>query len=193
MAIFLRLRHWHPEAAPDVYKRQVEQYRIDNDNNLDLINTIKVPVSEDGSVVLSNALNTYSVDLLSIKPGDAKVTVDTSKNGLAQDENGNWYYYKNGVIDTSYTGIAPNAYGWWRVVNGAVDFNCNSVEANEYGWFCIRGGKVDFDYTGIAQNAYGWWRIVNGAVDFNCNSVEANEYGWFYLRGGKVDLSLIHI
>lgn len=167
----------------------VEQYRIDNDNNLDLINTIKVPVSEDGSVVLSNALNTYSVDLLSIKPGDAKVTVDTSKNGLAQDENGNWYYYKNGVIDTSYTGIAPNAYGWWRVVNGAVDFNCNSVEANEYGWFCIRGGKVDFDYTGIAQNAYGWWRIVNGAVDFNCNSVEANEYGWFYLRGGKVDFN----
>ena len=167
----------------------VEQYRIDNDNNLDLINTVKVPVSEDGSVVLSNALNTYSVDLLSIKPGDAKVTVDTSKNGLAQDENGNWYYYKNGVIDTSYTGIAPNAYGWWRVVNGAVDFNCNSVEANEYGWFCIRGGKVDFDYTGIAQNAYGWWRIVNGAVDFNCNSVEANEYGWFYLRGGKVDFN----
>lgn len=167
----------------------VEQYRIDNDNNLDLINTVKVPVSEDGSVVLSNALNTYSVDLLSIKPGDAKVTVDTSKNGLTQDENGNWYYYKNGVIDTSYTGIAPNAYGWWRVVNGAVDFNCNSVEANEYGWFCIRGGKVDFDYTGIAQNAYGWWRIVNGAVDFNCNSVEANEYGWFYLRGGKVDFN----
>ena len=167
----------------------VEQYRIDNDNNLDLINTVKVPVSEDGSVVLSNALNTYSVDLLSIKPGDAKVTVDTSKNGLTQDENGNWYYYKNGVVDTSYTGIAPNAYGWWRVVNGAVDFNCNSVEANEYGWFCIRGGKVDFDYTGIAQNAYGWWRIVNGAVDFNCNSVEANEYGWFYLRGGKVDFN----
>ena len=97
--------------------------------------------------------------MLSIKPGDAKVTVDTSKNGLTQDENGNWYYYKNGVVDTSYTGIAPNAYGWWRVVNGAVDFNCNSVEANEYGWFCIRGGKVDFDYTGNCTECI--WLVEN--------------------------------
>lgn len=167
----------------------VEQYRIDNDNNLDLINTIKVPVSEDGSVVLSNALNTYQCRSAFHKPGDAKVDRRHIQKRIWHRMKRNWYYYKNGVIDTSYTGIAPNAYGWWRVVNGAVDFNCNSVEANEYGWFCIRGGKVDFDYTGIAQNAYGWWRIVNGAVDFNCNSVEANEYGWFYLRGGKVDFN----
>ena len=187
----------------------VEQYRIDNDNNLNLINTTKVPVSEDGTVVLSNALSTYSVDLLSIKPGDAKV--DTSKNGVLKAEDGNWYLYKNGVVasdvttvaknengwwkitngkvDFGYTGIAKNENGWWRIVNGKVDFGCNSVEKNENGWWYLRGGKVDFSYTGIAKNANGWWRIVNGKVDFGCNSVEKNANGWWYLRGGKVDFS----
>ena len=163
----------------------VEQYRIDNDNNLDLISTTKVPISEDGTVELSNALNTYSVDLLSIKPGDAKV--DTSKNGVLQGEDGNWYLYKNGVVDTSYTGISNNQMGWWRIVNGKVDFNCNSVENNENGWWKIVNGKVDFNYTGISNNRNGWWRIVNGKVDFNCNSVENNENGWWKIVNGKVD------
>ncbi len=163
----------------------IEQYRIDSDNNLDLISTTKAPISEDGTVVVSNALDTYDVDLLSIKPGDAKV--DTSKNGVLQGEDGNWYLYKNGVVDTSYTGISNNQMGWWRIVNGKVDFSCNSVENNENGWWKIVNGKVDFGYTGISNNRNGWWRIVNGKVDFNCNSVENNENGWWKIVDGKVD------
>ena len=54
--------------------------------------------------------------------------------GLAQEANGNWYYYNNGQKVTSGTNLVQNEYGWWRIVNGAVDFGCNSVESNEYGW-----------------------------------------------------------
>jgi len=135
------------------------------------------------------------------------------KDGLAdvKNEDGNWYYYKNGKIATDVTTVAKNVNGWfyvkdgkvdfkantvaknengwWKITDGRVDFNANTVAKNENGWWYIRGGKVDFGYTGIAKNENGWWRIVNGKVDFNCNSVEKNENGWWYIRGGKVDFS----
>ena len=133
------------------------------------------------------------------------------RDGLSdvRNEDGNWYYYKNGKIATDVTTVAKNVNGWWYVKNGKVDFKANTVAKNENGWWkitggkvdfkantvaknengwwYIRGGKVDFGYTGIAKNENGWWRIVNGKVDFNCNSVEKNENGWWYIRGGKVD------
>ena len=99
----------------------------------------------------------------------------------------NWYYYKDGKIDYSYTGLAQNAKGWWWIQNGKVDFRKEDVVQNKYGWWYVKGGKVQFNYTGIRPNKYGWWRIVKGKVDFNCNSVEQNENGWFYIRKGKVD------
>ena len=143
----------------------------------------------------------YTADKAPVVKGmdEAKSTVINAMNsleeaipdGLANEaaEDGNWYYYKDNIIATDYTGVAKNKNGWWRVVNGKVDFNCNSVEKNENGWWYIRGGKVDFNCTGVAKNANGWWRIVNGKVDFNCNSVEKNSNGWWYIRGGKVDFN----
>ena len=50
----------------------VEQYRLDSAKNLELVSTKKVPVNADKTITLSNALNTYCVDLLKIRPGDAK-------------------------------------------------------------------------------------------------------------------------
>jgi len=115
--------------------------------------------------------------------------IQDGTNGLSDyaAPNGNWYYYTNGVLDLSYTGVRDNKHGWWRIVDGKVDFSCESVEHNENGWWYIKGGKVQFGYTGIRPNKNGWWRIVNGKVDFSCNSVEENENGWWYIRGGKVD------
>ena len=133
------------------------------------------------------------------------------KDGLSdvRNEDGNWYYYKNGKIATDVTTVAKNVNGWWyvkngkvdfkantvaknengwwKITNGKVDFKANTVAKNENGWWKITNGKVDFGYTGIAKNENGWWRIVNGKVDFNCNTVEKNENGWWKLTNGKVD------
>lgn len=112
--------------------------------------------------------------------------VDTSKTGLFQNKYG-WWYVKNGKVDFMKYGIVQNQYGWWRVENGKVNFGCNTVEENENGWWKCKNGMVDFGYTGIAQNKNGWWRCVNGKVDFTCNTVEQNEYGWWKCVNGKVD------
>ena len=150
----------------DTFNVNVEQYRIDADNDLDLIATTKIPVNKDGSITLSNNLSVYGVDLLTITPGDM---YDTSLNGVVKAADGNWYYYVNGIIQTDYTGIKPNANGWWRIVGGKVDFNCNSVEKNENGWWKVEGGKVNFNFTGIASNHNGRWYLKDGKVDFSKN------------------------
>ena len=59
-------------------------------------------------------------------------------------DDGNWYYYVDGVYDTSYTGLALNEYGWWYVSNGTIDWS----------------------YTGMAANDFGWWYVTNGAFDW---------------------------
>jgi lipoprotein-anchoring transpeptidase ErfK/SrfK len=114
--------------------------------------------------------------------------IDTSYSRVGKNVNG-WWYVKNGKVDFSYTGIAWNEYGWWRIVDGKVDFSCNSVEENEYGWWYIKNGKVDFNYTGVAKNKNGWWRIENGKVNFGYNGVAKNANGWWYIQNGKVDFS----
>ena len=114
--------------------------------------------------------------------------IDYSYTSVAENEHG-WWYVKDGKVQFNYTGMAENELGWWKIVNGQVDFKCNSVEQNEHGWWYIHNGQVDLTYTGIAPNSLGWWRIVNGKVDFNCNSVERNENGWWLVQGGKVNFN----
>ncbi len=172
-----------------------------------------ISVDENGTVTpIKNGTATITAYDSEMKvSASCEVTADMLNGICKNTADGNWYYYRNGIIDRTYTnvgknangwwyvkngqvrfdytGVAKNENGWWRIVNGKVDFNCNSVEKNENSWWYIRGGKVDFTYTGVAKNGNGWWRIVNGKVDLSCNSVEKNQNGWWYIRGGKVDFS----
>ncbi|MGN0435181.1 MAG: L,D-transpeptidase family protein [Wujia sp.] len=110
-------------------------------------------------------------------------------NGLQKVSDGEWYYFRNGVVDQSFTSVVKNEYGWWYVNKGKVDFNANTIAKNENGWWLIRNGKVDFSANTVAKNEYGWWLIRNGKVDFSANTVAKNENGWWLIRNGKVDFS----
>ncbi len=121
-------------------------------------------------------------------------------NGLANeaDADGNWYYYTDGRIDTSYTGFAANKNGSWYVTKGKVTFKDNSVIKDASGaigtkgtWYYVVGSKVQTSYTGVAdyKNANGWWYIKKGKVDFSANTVAKNKNGWWYIKKGKVDFS----
>lgn len=113
-------------------------------------------------------------------------TIDTSYTGLASNENG-WWYVRNGAIDWNYTGFAQNANGWWYVRNGGIDWNYTSVEFTGSEWWYVKNGEVDWDYTGVAQNANGWWYIKNGKVDWGYTGLASNANGWWYIRDGGVD------
>ncbi len=111
---------------------------------------------------------------------------------------GVWGYYKDGVVDTSYTGFASNDNGDWYVVNGYVNFDQSTVAKDTTGalgtkgtWYYVVRNAVQHDFTGLAnyKNANGWWYIDKGTVDFNASGVYKNVNGWWYVSGGKVNFN----
>ena len=93
----------------------------------------------NGQAIKLEAGKTYENITVSAQPDETP-----AYTGLAQAEDGTWYYYLEGEIAYGISGLAQNEYGWWYV----------------------NGGKIDFGYTGRAANEYGWWNVVNGKVVF---------------------------
>lgn len=114
-------------------------------------------------------------------------TSDSAKNGLYMDDAGNWYYYKDGVVENDYTGLASNEYGWFYISDGAIDWSYTGLASNEYGWFYVTGGVLDWSYTGLASNEYGWFYVTGGVLDWSYTGLANNEYGWFYISNGVLD------
>ena len=135
-------------------------------------------------------------------------------NGVCKAPDGNWYYYVNGEVDETYTGVAKNEYGWWYIENGQVDFEHYGVEKNSNGWWRIEGGRVNFEFNGFAENENGWWYLQNGKVQFDMtdvlkgtvegksgwwnvtdgqvifeDTVAKNNNGWWYIENGMVDFN----
>lgn len=139
--------------------------------------------------------------------------LDPSVNGIVKCPDGvKWAMYKNGKVDTSYTGVANNKYGWWRVENGYVNFKANGIYQNKYGWWKTTNGKVTFkefglfEYEGVtyrvecskvnfnANSIYkgqdgNWYKTTNGKVTFKETGVFQNQYGWWYVKDSKVDFN----
>ena len=113
---------------------------------------------------------------------------DTKFTGLANEaaEDGNWYYYTDGKIDTNHTGVDQNKYGWWRVENGKVNFKAQGIYQNQYGWWKTTDGEVTFKENSIYQNEFGWWKCKDSKVDFTAQSIYQNKYGWWKTTDGKV-------
>jgi hypothetical protein len=122
-----------------------------------------------------------------------------------------WHVYKDGVINTEYTGMARNQYGWWYVVDGNIDLNYTGIGENDYGtwyfedgviawdytgmffadddwWYC-NNGLVDTEYTGMALNEHGWWYYTDGNIDWEYTGMALNEYGWWYFKDGVIDFN----
>lgn len=56
--------------------------------------------------------------------------------------NDTWGLYKDGVLVSNFTGIAPNAYGEWYIVNGLVDFSFSGTKTYKGKPYAIKEGKV---------------------------------------------------
>ena len=115
------------------------------------------------------------------------------KNGLSKAEDGNYYYYADDVVDTSFTGFADCDNERMYVKNGKVDTTYTDVIIDGADWVYVENGKVKYDYTGIRQNKYGWWRIENGKVNLSYTGLADNENGRFYIQNGKVNFEYTNL
>ena len=102
-------------------------------------------------------------------------------------ENGQLYYYNNGVKDSSYTGFVNYNEMKYYVTNGIVDNAYTDIIQDGEDWVYVENSEVRYDYTGIRENANGWWRIENGVVNFNFTGLASNENGRFYIQDGRVN------
>ena len=120
---------------------------------------------------------------------DVTVLVNKTLSGLCKAGDGNWYYYVNGKIDTSFTGMTKNKYGWWYVTSGKLDRTYTGMAKNSSGWWYIKEGKLDLTYIGMATNENGTWYMKNGKLDTTINGFIKTNLGWVYLTKGKLDTS----
>lgn len=107
-------------------------------------------------------------------------------NSAASD--GNWYYYTDDKIDTSFTGLAQNKSGWFYVEKGKVNFSFTGFAQNGKNWFWVEKGYVDQEHAGLYNDsAHGWWYVHNSQVDFSACKFVQNDQGWFWVDHGQVD------
>ena len=132
--------------------------------------------------------------------------------GLGKGDDGNWYYYDNGVVDTTKTGIVGNDRGLWYVENGQINFNYSGVVADgdteyvvKYGymstgfyglvkkndgtWAYAEAGVLTYSYTGLAKNDSGWWFIKDGVIDFTYIGIGSNATGDYRVVNGLIDFT----
>lgn len=110
-------------------------------------------------------------------------------NGL-QYINGEWIYLKNGRIDTSFNGLAQNQFGWWKCKNGKVDFNFSGLAKHGSDWFYCKNGAIDWSFNGLCQLGKSWWLVKNGKVDMTFTGLWQNyDKSWWYIIKGQIDFT----
>ena len=114
-----------------------------------------------------------------------KKEIPLPKNGLAQDEEGKWHYYKDGEIDTTKTDIVEFQGGEFWVVNGdlAVDANGLTI-CPEDAYFCSQGQIQRVD--GFAEYDGEWFMIKNGMLDTSANGIFDYDGSQFVFAAGQL-------
>ena len=123
-----------------------------------------------------------------VKSESIEISVEAILNGLVLQENGEYWYFVEGVFQENYTGLIKHDGTWWYVKNGVLNTSYTGVAENSYGKWYVKNGQLDRTYTGMAKDASGiWWYVVNGKVDLTYTGMAKNEYGWFYMTNGQFD------
>ena len=118
---------------------------------------------------------------------DKDDNTDTKLSGIVLAGDGNYYYYINGAVATSFTGLAANDMGTFYFINGKLDFSFNGFVNQNDTWWCVAGGRVCYDYTGLWSDAtVGWWYVKDGKIDFSFNGLVPFGDAWWCVAGGRV-------
>ncbi len=147
----------------------------------------------------SNVSASYQIDI--IQP----VTV-VKKNGLVK-ENGTYYYYKNNVKQTKYTGLIlhtdktwcyvksgawqPKYKGmvkhtngkWYYVENGRKKYITQLVKHTDGTWWYVKNGEWQPKFKGMVKQSSGkWYYVENGKREYVTQLVKHTDGTWWYVK-----------
>lgn len=134
-------------------------------------------------------------------------------NGLC-NENGEWIYYVDGVVQSDFTGLVKyeddNLY---YVSKGKIDFSYYGICEYEEEKYCVAGGlaykdysgaficdnkvyafkdgRIDKEYKGLIKSPVDdiWFYVKAGISDYDYRGLVFYVDSWFYVQQGKVDFN----
>ena len=116
--------------------------------------------------------------------------VEDDFTGLRKMDDGVWYYFVNGVVQTEYTGLVKHTSGtWYYVVNGVIDFEATGLYKHSSGsWYYVKDGKMQSNYTGLVKHTTGsWYYVVKGKIDYSATGLIKHVSGSrYYVVGGRM-------
>jgi len=109
--------------------------------------------------------------------------------GWNQAEDGNWYYYKDGEVDTTVNGLVYNEAedAWWYAVEGKADFTYTGLTCYEERWVYVENGVLNQNYTGLVQHYDAWFYVECGVLNWNYTGLVQHYGAWFYVEGGQLN------
>lgn len=136
---------------------------------------------------------------------DGNKTDFTMNGAVLQKSTGAMGYIKNGIVDTSVSGLFDYPFGTWYVINGWVNTTTKGAAWINNGYYSIADGKRVYTdnntviagastgnsavyyymqngwynggYDGLAENENGIWYVENGQINFNKTSVVDDNIG----------------
>ena len=162
-------------------------FNSDNDSKLKEVTIPKDVISiGDDAFNMSTTLNVYKGSTgyeYACEKGYKYDVIKSDLSGLQMADDGKWYYYKDGVVDTSYKGLAYANNRWWYVENGTINFKYTGMAYGNGRWWYMTNGAIDFKYTGMAYGNGRWWYFNNGAIDFKYTGTAYYKQWWYFSNG----------
>lgn len=109
------------------------------------------------------------------------------QDGLVQNTDGSWSYYKNNKIDSNYTDLVQSGDDLIYIKNGVQNTSFTNLLNIKNKWYYVVKGKVNKYYTGIVYYWGTWYYIKQGVLDWNYTGLCKYNGTWYYIKKGALD------
>ena len=109
------------------------------------------------------------------------------QDGLVQNTDGSWSYYKNNKIDSNYTDLVQSGNDLIYIKNGVQNISFTNLLNIKNKWYYVVKGKVDKSYTGMVLYYGTWYYIKQGVLDWNYTGLCLYSGTWYYVKKGALD------
>ena len=116
-----------------------------------------------------------------------KSNISVVQEGLVQNTDGSWYYYKNNQIDSNYTDLVQCGNDLIYIKNGVQNTSFTNLLNIKNKWYYVVKGKVDKSYTGLVLYYGTWYYIKQGVLDWNYTGLCLYSGTWYYVKKGLLD------
>ena len=116
-----------------------------------------------------------------------KSNISVVQEGLVQNTDGSWSYYKNNQIDSNYTDLVQCGNDLVYIKNGVQNTSFTNLLNIKNKWYYVVKGKVDKSYTGLVLYYGTWYYIKKGVLDWNYTGLCLYSGTWYYVKKGALD------